>query len=67
MRAQLEQLRTWNRANLPQRVVAAFESGEVASSEATLGEYVKALAKMDRLDSSALMRTLQVGGSCWNL
>lgn len=30
------------------------------SSEATLGEYVKALVKLDRLDSSALVQTLQV-------
>ena len=30
------------------------------SSEATLGEYVKALVKVDRLDSSALVQTLQV-------
>ena len=33
------------------------------SSEETLGEYVKALVKVDRLDSSSLMQTLQVG-SC---
>lgn len=30
------------------------------SSEETLGEYVKALVKVDRLDSSSLLQTLQV-------
>ena len=37
-----------------------FEGGQVASSEATLGEYVKALVAVDRLDTSSLIRTLQV-------
>lgn len=38
----------------------AFESGQLASSEASLGEYVKALVAVDRLDTSSLIRTLQV-------
>ncbi len=38
-----------------------FEGGQVASSEATLGEYVKALVAVDRLDTPSLIRTLQVG------
>ncbi len=37
-----------------------FESGQAASNEATLGEYVKALVAVDRLDTSSLIRTLQV-------
>lgn len=41
-------------------VIRHFEGGGVASSEATLGEYVKALAKADKLDNSSLLRTLQV-------
>ncbi len=36
-----------------------FESGRVASNEETLGEYIKALAKLDRLDNSRLLSTLQ--------
>ena len=38
----------------------AFESGQLAGSEAMLGEYVKALVAVDRLDTSSLIRTLQV-------
>lgn len=38
----------------------AFESGQLASSEAMLSEYVKALVAVDRLDTSSLIRTLQV-------
>jgi hypothetical protein len=32
----------------------------VTSTEETLGEYVKALVQLDRLDSSLLLSTLQV-------
>jgi len=39
--------------------VQAFESGQLSSSEAALGEYVKALVAVDRLDTSSLIRTLQ--------
>lgn len=42
-------------------VINQFESGSVASTEASLGEYIKALARTDRLDNSALLRVLQVG------
>ena len=38
----------------------AFESGQLASSEAMLSEYVKALVAVDRLDTSSLIHTLQV-------
>ena len=41
-------------------VIRHFEAGGIASNEATLGEYVKALAKADKLDNSSLLRTLQV-------
>ena len=41
-------------------VIREFESGRLVSNEATLGEYVKALVKMDRLDGSLLMNTLNV-------
>jgi len=42
-------------------VIREFESGRLVSNEATLGEYVKALVKMDRLDGSMLMNTLNRG------
>lgn len=42
-------------------MIRAFESGQLAVTDATLSEYVKALVKVDRLDGSQLLRTLQVG------
>jgi ATP-dependent metalloprotease len=45
----------------PEAVVRQYEGGQVPASEATLAEYVKALGKLDRLDGSALIRTLQQG------
>lgn len=53
-------LRALNKQNNPEAVIAAYESGSVASSEEALGEYVKALVRVNRLDSGALMQTLQV-------
>lgn len=53
-------LRELNRRGDSEAVVRIFEGGQVASSEATLGEYVKALVAVDRLDTSSLIRTLQV-------
>ncbi len=56
-------LRALNKQNNPEAVIAAYESGSVASSEAALGEYVKALVRVDRLDSGALMHTMQAGSA----
>lgn len=53
-------MRSLNARGDAEAVIRAFENGYVASTEAVLGEYVKALAIVDRLDSSALLRTLQV-------
>jgi hypothetical protein len=58
--AQAAQLREFNRRGDPEAVIRAFEGGAALSSEETLGEYVKALVKVDRLDSSSLLQTLQV-------
>jgi hypothetical protein len=58
--AQAAQLREFNRRGDPEAVIRAFEGGAAVSSEETLGEYVKALVKVDRLDSSSLLQTLQV-------
>jgi len=57
---QASYLRQLNQRGEPEAVIRQYEGGRVISSEATLGEYVKALVKVDRLDSSALVQTLQV-------
>ena len=53
-------MRRLNQRGDADAVIKAFEGGYVASTEAALGEYVKALALTDRLDNSALLRTIQV-------
>ena len=54
-------LRDLNRSAQPEKVVQLYESGAVAASEANLGEYLKALVRVDRLNESALLKTLQRG------
>jgi hypothetical protein len=54
-------LRRLNRTGRHESVVQAFENGAVQNTEATFGEYVKALVKLDSLDSSRLYSTLQRG------
>lgn len=41
-------------------MVASFESGSVAFNAETFGEYVKALARLDRLDNNRAFSLLQV-------
>ena len=57
---QADYLRSLNRRGEPDAVIRAFEGGHVATTEAALGEYVKALALVDRLDNTALLQTLSV-------
>ena len=57
---QARNLQELNNRGAYDAVIRQFESGSVASSEASLGEYIKALARADRLDNSALLRLLQV-------
>lgn len=46
----------------PERVIQIFESQpSLHSNPAALSEYVKALVRVDRLDESALLKTLQRG------
>lgn len=45
----------------PAAVVAQYEAGQVPVTEATVTEYVKALAALDRLDGAALLRTVHQG------
>ncbi|KAH9617569.1 hypothetical protein KSS87_000813 [Heliosperma pusillum] len=50
------------RRNDPESVIRAFESQPALhNSPAAVAEYVKALVKLDRLDESELLRTLQRG------
>jgi hypothetical protein len=60
---QAAHLRDLNRASQPEKVVQLYESGAVAASEANLSEYLKALVRVDRLNESALLRTLQRGAA----
>eukprot|EP00887_Chlorella_sp_A99_P002593 scaffold6.g2593.t1 len=54
-------LRDLNKQGNHEAVIGLFESGRVAVSAEAMGEYVKALARTDRLDSTALLQTLQRG------
>lgn len=56
-------LRELFRRNDPESVIRIFESSPSMHSNASaLTEYIKALVKVDRLDQSELVRTLQRGG-----
>lgn len=49
----------------PEGVIRLFESQpSLHSNQLALAEYVKALVKVDRLDESALLKTLQRGVYC---
>eukprot|EP00798_Chlamydomonas_sp_ICE-L_P010098 gene10098-7995_t len=58
---QAEVLRSMNAQGQSEAVIRHFESGQVAFGQETLGEYVKALARLDRLDNSRLMTLMQRG------
>jgi ATP-dependent metalloprotease len=63
---QVDILRQLNRVD-PESVIRWFESRPLPHhSSAAMAEYVKALVKVDRLDESALLRTLQ-RGNYWHL
>lgn len=49
-------LRSLNARGQHEAVVRSYESGEVANTEGNLGEYMKALVRLDRLDSGGLLR-----------
>lgn len=49
--------------NDPEAVIRLFESHpSLHTNQAALAEYVKSLVKVDRLDESELLKTLQRGG-----
>lgn len=55
-------LRELAQRNDPEAVIRLFESQpSLHNSQSALAEYVKALVKVDRLDASELLRTLQRG------
>lgn len=58
---QVDYLRRLNRAGRSETVVQAFESGSIANTEEAMGEYLKALVRLDALDGSRLASTLQQG------
>lgn len=57
---QVEQLRALNRSGASEAVVAQVESGRLGMTEEVLGEYIKALVRLDRMDNSRLVSLLQV-------
>ena len=59
---QARYLRDLNR-NDPEAVVRLYEQGKVAASEGNLAEYLKALVRCEKLNESALLRTIQRGAS----
>ncbi|XP_013744037.2 ATP-dependent zinc metalloprotease FTSH 4, mitochondrial [Brassica napus] len=59
---EVAQLRELFRRNDPEAVIRIFESSpSMHSNPSALTEYIKALVKVDRLDNSELVRTLQRG------
>jgi len=58
-------LQDLNRRGEYESVIQAFEQGNVASSEAALGEYIKALVQTNRLDNTALMHTINRGARAY--
>jgi hypothetical protein len=59
--SQAQYLKQLNHSGQHDAVIALFESGRLSNAEAMLGEYVTALARVDRLNNTALLQTLQVG------
>lgn len=61
--SEVAHLRELYRRNDPEAVIRIFESQpSLHSNPSALSEYVKALVKVDRLDDSELLKTLQRGG-----
>lgn len=64
-RVQAQHLRELNRAGQHDAVIQLFESDRLAATEEVFGQYVKALAKTDKLNSTALMQTLYRGAQSY--
>ncbi|KAL4442017.1 hypothetical protein ABPG77_011278 [Micractinium sp. CCAP 211/92] len=63
--AQAQYLRDLNRSGQHESVIQLFESGRLAGSEEVFAQYVRALAKADRLSGTALMQTLHRGAQSY--
>jgi len=55
---QVAHLRSLNEAGNPDAVIQLYESGRAGAAAASLGEYVKALVRTDRLDAGALAASI---------
>mmetsp|Transcript_10855 Transcript_10855/g.23362 ORF Transcript_10855/g.23362 Transcript_10855/m.23362 type:complete len:794 (+) Transcript_10855:251-2632(+) len=64
---QAELLRTYNSQGHAEAVIQHFESGRISVTQETLGEYIKALARLDRLDNSRVLSLVQRGASAATL
>ena len=67
-RPQLELLQQLNHSGQPEAVVAAFESGAVTVTDGAMGEYVRALVRLDCLDGGRVLAALRRGAEasyCW--
>lgn len=60
---QADYLRQLNQSGQSEAVINLFESNRLAFSQETLGEYIKALARVDKLDNSRVMNLMQVCAS----
>ncbi|GAX77220.1 hypothetical protein CEUSTIGMA_g4666.t1 [Chlamydomonas eustigma] len=61
--SQKQFLRRLNEQGQSETLIQLYESGRVAFTQDNLGEYIKALARLDRLDNSRLLGLLQRGAT----
>lgn len=62
---QAQYLRELNRGGQHDAVIQLFESDRLVATEEIFGQYVKALAKADKLNGTALMQTLYRGAQSY--
>ena len=64
-RPQAQYLRDLNRSGQHETVIQLFEADRLAATEEVFGQYVRALAKADKLNGTALMQTLYRGAQSY--
>ena len=62
---QAQYLRDLNRSGQYETVIQLFEADRLAHTEEVFGQYVKALARADKLSGTALMQTLYRGAQSY--
>lgn len=62
---QAQYLRDLNRSGQHDAVIQLFEAERLANTEEVFGQYVRALAKADKLNGTALMQTLYRGAQSY--